>query len=150
MFDSRNELDVCSTRVLSSASARDTDSMSCSDFAPLALPRAAIELPGGDDDLLLRGDEIVDRCPGRRRASALALRERELLLERLHLEEEDVAARFARPLAAREIARAHVVGDEVAGLHVEILEEQRVPAVDRRRLARNASGTTFSASPRTA
>ena len=69
--------------------------------------------------------------------AALALRERELLLERLHLEEEDVAARLVRPRAAREVARAHVVGHEVAGLDVEILEEQRVPAVDHRALARD-------------
>jgi hypothetical protein len=37
MFDSRKVLDVCSTRVFSSASAFDTDLMSVSDLAPLAL-----------------------------------------------------------------------------------------------------------------
>ena len=73
----------------------------------------------------------------------LALRERELLLERLDLEEEDVAARLGRPLAAADVARAGVVGDEVAGLTPSSSSEIGVPAVDgERRAVAARSGTT--------
>ena len=45
---------------------------------------------------------------------------------------------FARALAAREVAGADVVADEIARPHVEVLEVQRVPAGHRRRALRNA------------
>ena len=66
------------------------------------------------------------------RAHRLALRLHELLVERLHLEEEHVAASLARPLAARHIAGASVVGDHVTGLHAQILgrEQMRADARD--------------------
>ena len=43
--------------------------MSCSDLAPFARQRALIELPGRDDDFLLRRDEIVERGGDRRQPS---------------------------------------------------------------------------------
>src|SRR5581483_9105730 len=90
-----------------------------------------------DDDVLLRSDEIVDRPAAARARRVLRLRERELLLVRLHLEEEDVAARLVRPRAAREVAGADVVGDEVARPDVEILQIERVASADRRALLRD-------------
>jgi hypothetical protein len=108
---SRKELEVCSTRVFS--------------------PRPAIQFPGGDDNFLLGRDQIVDPAlVAARHVAALALRQRELLLVGLHFEEEDVAARLVGPRAAREIARAHVVRDDVARLHRQIFEKQRVPSGD--------------------
>src|SRR5262249_19975845 len=95
---------------------------------------AAIELPGRDDNFFLRGDEIVDVAGRALAGHRRALRERELLLVRLHVEEEDVAARLVRPRPAREIARPHVVGNEVTRLDVEIFEIQRVAPGRRRAL----------------
>ena len=52
--------------------------------------------------------------------------------------------------AARDIAHAGVIGHEVARLDAEILEVQRVPPGDgQRRPLAAASGTAFSAPPRT-
>src|SRR5207342_973372 len=69
--------------------------------------RSPIQFPRGDDDLLLRRDEIVQLLVALSAAhGGLALGERELLLERLHLEEEDVAARLARAPAARNVPGA--------------------------------------------
>ena len=71
---------------------------------------------------------------GRRAGAAahagLALRGEELLAERPHLEEEDVAARLGRDLAAADVPGPRVIGDEVARLDVEVLDEERVRAVD--------------------
>src|SRR5262249_4736057 len=95
--------------------------------------RTLVELPGGDDNFFLRVDEVVDAVLAAAAwHAALALRQRELLLVRLHLEEEDVAARFARPRAARQVAGTGVVRDEIARLDVEIFEEQRVTRIDQR------------------
>src|SRR5207245_8948762 len=68
--------------------------------------RAAIELERRHDDVLLRRDEVVERGAAARAGHRLARGEGELLLERLDLEEEDVAARRVRTRAAREMARA--------------------------------------------
>ena len=95
-------------------------------------PRSTIQFPRCDDDLFLRIDEIVDRAAIARAGHRLALRHCEFLLERLDLEEENVAARFARALSASEVARPRVVRHEIAGLNVEILEVQRPSAGDRR------------------
>src|SRR5262249_2792056 len=78
-----------------------------------------------------------------RHAAGGALREGEFLLVRLHLEKEDVAAGLARPRAAREIARADVIRDEIAGLDVQVLEIQRVTARDALAAARNGEGHGF-------
>ena len=105
--------------------------------------RAAIELERRHDDVLLRRDEVVERGAAARAGHCLARGEGELLLERLDLEEEDVAARLVRTRAAREIARAHVVGNEVAGLDVEVLEEERVAALHNRALTRDGQRNGF-------
>jgi hypothetical protein len=63
--------------------------------------------------------------------------QRELLLAGLHFEEEDIAPRFVGSRPARDVARPHVVRNEIAGLDVEIFEKQRVAAVDHRALARD-------------
>ncbi len=92
-------------------------------------PPAAVELPGGDDDLLLRGGQILDALRLRAGSHGLALRRHELVVEGLHFQEVDVAARFRRRLAAADIARAHVIGHEIAGRDLEVLEVDHVPAV---------------------
>ena len=52
----------------------------------------------------------------------LALRGNEHLLEGLHLEEIDVAARFGASAPLPHIPRPHVIGDELSGLHAEVFE----------------------------
>ena len=94
---------------------------------------AAIQLPRRHDDVLLGGDEIVERSIAASAAARLALCRRELLFERLHLEEEDVAARLGGSPAAGDVAHASVIGHEVAGLHPELLEVQRVSPGDGQR-----------------
>ena len=86
--------------------------------------RLAVQLPGGDDDLLLHVGEPpqILRLGGR---VALARGLLELPVEGAHLEEVDVAA--DRGAAARlRIPRAHVIGEEVAGLQLQVLAEDRV------------------------
>src|SRR5207249_5939434 len=99
---------------------------------PLCALRPAIELPGSDDDLPLRIDQFVDRACVAGARHGLALRQRELLLVWLDIQEKDVAACLVGPLAAREVARADVVGDEITRLHVEIFESEQVPGGCRR------------------
>ena len=106
---------------------------------PLRVARAAIELPGGDDDLLLRRHQIIElRVAAAAALRRLCLGQAELLFERLHFEEEDVAARLAGALASRQIAGPHVVADEVARRDVDVLEVHHVPAAHRRRPRRDA------------
>ena len=104
--------------------------------SPARAPPAAVDLPGSDDDLLLRRGQVLHALRLRARGHRLALRGHELVVERLHLEEVDITARFRRRLTAADVARPHVVGHEVAGRHFEILEEQQVPAVDGEAVAR--------------
>ena len=59
-------------------------------------------------------------------SACLTFEKRELFLEGLDLEEEDVAAGFARALSPWQIASAGIVRDEVAGSDVQIFQEQRV------------------------
>ena len=83
--------------------------MSCCDACVAGPPRPRVELPRRDDDLLLRFGERLEAAVALHAgalAHRLALRGDELLFERLHLEEEDVAARFRRAAAARR-RRAH-------------------------------------------
>src|SRR5207248_9170803 len=68
-------------------------------FPALRALGAAIELPRGDDDFLLRGHQFVDAPAGAAAGHRRAPGERELLLEGLHLEKEDVAPRFVRSRA---------------------------------------------------
>ena len=105
---------------------------------PLRGLLAAIELPRGDDDLLLGVDEIVNGARLPRPRHRLALRERELLLERPHVEKEDVAAGFIRALApARDVPCPHVIRHKVAGLDVQVFERQHVVRAHRRLVARD-------------
>ena len=104
---------ACSARDFSSACASATPLMSVGD-------RPAVDRRSRFQVALMISfcDEIspsscVPVAAGHRR---LALRERVLLVERLHLEEEDLAARERRLLGARDVARARVVGDDVARL----------------------------------
>ena len=83
-------------------------------------------------------------------AEALALRRDEFLRERPHLEEEHVAAGFARPLAPPDVARAGVVGDDVARLHLQVLGREHVRRVfDCALPADFVNGTTFGSRPAT-
>jgi hypothetical protein len=93
--------------------------------------RAGVELPRRDDDFLLRLDQPLQPAVAAAGAAhhRLALRGNELLFERLHFEEEDVAARFGRSPAARHVAGACEVGYEVSRLNAEVLHEHRVEAV---------------------
>ena len=97
---------------------------------------AGVELPGGDDDFLLRGGEILHALRLAAGGHRLALRRDELVVERLDLEEEHVAARLRRRLAAADVARPHEVADEVAGRDLEILEEEQVAAAGGQPVAR--------------
>ena len=93
IVDSRSELAVSSTRSLRSASLRPTDRMSAGDCAPLQILAASIQLPGCDDDLLLRVDQVVNRTGVAGAGHGLALRQRKFLLERSDFQKEDIAAR---------------------------------------------------------
>ena len=113
---------------------------------------ARVQLPGRDDDLFLRFDQGLEAAVVLHPAALphrLALRGHELFFERLDLEEEDVAARLGRSAAAVDVARARVIGHEVARLHAQILHEQRVPGGrgQRRRFVA-ASGTVRSLAAR--
>ena len=99
----------------------------------LAGDGAPLQLPRRDDDLLLRLEEIGGRAGAAAAHAGLALGGEERLAERPHLEEEDIAPRLGRDLPAADVAGARVVGDEVAGLDGELLDEQRVQPVDARR-----------------
>src|SRR5262249_44070283 len=96
---------------------------------------ASIQLPRGDNDFLLRHDEIVDAIGAGCSERALTLSQSELLLVGPDLEKEHVAARFIGPGAPSEIARAHVIRNDVARLHLEILEKERVARGDERAAA---------------
>src|SRR6185437_275069 len=98
---SRNALEVCSTRVFSSASARATALMSCSDFPPLAARarRSSFHVA-----------TTISFCAVTSSSMPLWLP--------------------PGMLPFWLCAGAHVVGDNVAGLDVEVLEKQRVLAGD--------------------
>ena len=68
--------------------------------------RSPIELPGRDHHLPLPLDELVERAAVAGSGHRLTGGEREFLLVRLDLEEEDVAPRLVGALATRDIARA--------------------------------------------
>ena len=127
---------ICACRPAVSARRRSADCArpsvltSAADTPGVGAGRSALKLPGADDDVLLLADQVVDLLPAGAR-HGLALRHRELVHKRRHLEEEDVAARFGRPLAAAHVARPRVEAHEVARLDVEVLEIHRVPAGDR-------------------
>src|SRR5262249_40782700 len=99
--------------------------------------RTSIKLPRRDHDLLLGIDKIVDRSVVAGTGHRLALRQRKLLLERLDLEEKDIAAGFVGSLAARDVARARVVGHEIAWPYVKIFEIQSPPTGNRCRAPRD-------------
>src|SRR5207249_3425771 len=97
----------------------------------------SIELPGGDDDFLLGRDQIVNAAARAGAGHRRALSQRKFLLERLHFEKEDVAARLVRTGAARDVASANVIGNEVARFDFEVFEKERMVSVDRGVLAGN-------------
>ena len=140
MVDSRSELAVSSTRALRFASLRPTARISAGDCAPFRFwPRRSsfhVATTICFCELTRSSIEPVWPEPGHR----LTLRQGEFLFERPDFEEEDVAAPLVRSAAARDIPRAHVVGDEVAGPHVEILEVHGVANGDARVAARHRRG----------
>ena len=86
--------------------------------------RTPLDVPRRADDLLLRRDQAFE-LGARGRGHRLALRHRVLLVERLHLEKEDLASRQRRRLPAGNVARPRVVADDVARLDAQILRREQ-------------------------
>ena len=108
----------------------------------LQILAASIQLPGCDDDLFLGVDEVVDRAGVAGSGHGLALRQRKFLFEGPDFQKKDIAAPLVRTAAAGDVAGPHIVGNEVAGPYVEILEVHRmadgdVGAAARRHVERN-------------
>ena len=90
---------------------------------------AGVELPRRRHHVLLLGDQLFQAGLLRLAAThGLALRGSELFFVRLHLEEEDIAARLGATTAAADIASTRVVGHEVAGRDMQVFEIQGVRA----------------------
>jgi len=83
-----------------------------------------VERRGDDLALLLR--KLAHFAATASAASSLRLRGLVVLLERLHVHEVDVARRRLVAFGAVVVGGLRVVGDEVAGLHAQLLEVDRV------------------------
>src|SRR5260221_6570661 len=101
--------------------------------------RAPLEVPRRADDFLLRRDQSFHLLGGARRHSRLALRQRVLLVERPHFEEEDLAPSASGLIPPRNVPRPRVVDDDVAGPYTEVFggehagSDPREPGAAKRR-----------------
>ena len=93
--------------------------------------RLLVEPPRGHHDLLLQRHQPADL--GRLRPqAALTQRLLELVVEGPDLQEVEVGTRLGRDAAETGVARPREVGDDVAGLDGEVLEEERADSRHRR------------------
>src|SRR5581483_6021101 len=131
IVDSRKVPEVCSTRSFSSVSARETARMSDSDFAPFAasVRRSSLNVETITSFCAVTRSSIELRPP----APAIAW-----LAANVNSCSNGLTSRKKMSLrASREVARADVVGDDVARLDVEVLEEERVVRLDAEAPRRN-------------
>ena len=113
--------------------ALETARMSSRGFRVARAARARVELPGRDDDFLLRFDETLHAAIAAHARPPIAW-----LCAATNSSSNGFTSRKKMSLRASvdrrpraDVARTCVVGDEIARLHAEILEEHRVQAAGR-------------------